>query len=118
MVKSELMEAVPLDPGDYGGSYKANAGRMSLDFVNTVSWPGRDRGHDWLDRPSNVVAWAVAVGALTDEEADGDRRFVRDRPGACDAVAAPRARATSRTSQMCSHRSPTVNDRRLRPSRS
>ena len=70
MVKSKLMEAVPLDPGDYGGTYKANAGRMSLDFVNTVSWPGTDRGHDWLDRPSNVVAWAVAVGALTDEEAE------------------------------------------------
>jgi predicted RNA-binding Zn ribbon-like protein len=64
------MEAVPLDPGDYGGTYKANAGRMALDFVNTVSWPGTDRGHDWLDRPGNVVAWAVAVGALTDEEAE------------------------------------------------
>ena len=89
------MEAVPLDPGEYGGTYKANAGRMSLDFVNTVSWPGTDRGHDWLDRPSNVVAWAVAVGALTDEEAAGDRRFLRVRPGASDAVAASCARTTS-----------------------
>jgi predicted RNA-binding Zn ribbon-like protein len=63
------MEAVPLEPGDYGGTYKAVGGRMSLDFVNTVSWPGTGRGHDWLDRPTNVVVWAVAVGALTDEEA-------------------------------------------------
>ena len=36
MVKCKLMDAVPLDPGDYGGSYKAAAGRMSLDFVNTM----------------------------------------------------------------------------------
>ncbi len=95
MVKSKLMEAVPLDPGDYGGTYKANAGRMALDFVNTVSWPGTDRGHDWLDRPSNVVAWAVAVGAPHRRRSRGDRRFVRDRPGACDAVAAPCARTTN-----------------------
>jgi len=65
-----LMEPVPLDPGDYRGSYKAAAGRIALDFVNTVSWPGTDREHDWLDRPRNVVVWAVAVGALTDEEAE------------------------------------------------
>jgi predicted RNA-binding Zn ribbon-like protein len=51
-------------------AHKAAAGRMSLDFVNTVAWPGTDRGHDWLDRPTNVVVWAVAVGALTDEEAE------------------------------------------------
>jgi predicted RNA-binding Zn ribbon-like protein len=64
------MQPVPLDPGDYGGTYKAAAGRIALDFLNTVSWPGTDRAHDWFDRPSNVVVWAVAVGALTEDEAE------------------------------------------------
>jgi len=36
------MEAVPLQAGDYAGTYKLVGGRPSLDLVNTVSWPGTE----------------------------------------------------------------------------
>jgi predicted RNA-binding Zn ribbon-like protein len=58
------MEPVALDPGDYDGTYKLIGGEISLDFLNTVSWPGTAREHDWLDRYENVTAWAVAAGAI------------------------------------------------------
>lgn len=58
------MEAVPLNPGDYPGSYKLVGGQVSLDFINTVSWPGGAKRHDWLDRVENVTAWAVAAGLI------------------------------------------------------
>jgi predicted RNA-binding Zn ribbon-like protein len=74
------MEQIPLDPGTYGGTYKAVAGRVSLDFVNTISWPGTERAHEWLDRPANVVAWAAAVGVLGDEDAEHVRAALAADP--------------------------------------
>lgn len=59
------MNPVELDPGDYSGTYKLVGGEMSLDFVNTISWPGTSREHDWLDRPGNLIAWSNAVGILS-----------------------------------------------------
>ena len=56
------MEPLDLDEAGYAGTYKLIGGRWSLDLVNTVSWPGQDRQHDWLDAPGNVVAWLEAVG--------------------------------------------------------
>lgn len=56
------MEALPLDPGDYTGTYKLIGGRLALDFVNTISWPGTDRQHDWLTLPANVSRWLAAAG--------------------------------------------------------
>jgi predicted RNA-binding Zn ribbon-like protein len=56
------MEALDLDPVGYTGTYKLIGGRWSLDLVNTVSWPGKDREHDWLATPGNVIAWLAAVG--------------------------------------------------------
>ena len=70
------MDPLPLDPGSYGGTYKLVGGEPCLDFVNTVSWPGTDREHDWLDRPANVTAWAVAAGVLD----DAGRRRLDARP--------------------------------------
>ncbi len=55
------MEALPLDPGSYRGTYKLIGGRASLDFVNTVSWPNSDRSHDWLDSVGNLVKWLAAM---------------------------------------------------------
>jgi predicted RNA-binding Zn ribbon-like protein len=61
------MDALALDPGDYRGTYKLVGGRLSLDFVNTVSWPNTARGHDWLGSVGNVALWLKAVGlAVTD----------------------------------------------------
>jgi len=56
------MEVLRLDPGDYTGSYKLIGGRLSLDFVNTISWPNTDRRHDWLTSPANLSTWLEAVG--------------------------------------------------------
>ncbi|MDY7106911.1 MAG: ABATE domain-containing protein [Actinomycetota bacterium] len=56
------MDPLPLEPGDYDGTYKLVGGRLSLDLVNTVSWPLEQRRHDWLDRPANLTAWMDAVG--------------------------------------------------------
>jgi predicted RNA-binding Zn ribbon-like protein len=62
-----MMEPVILDPGDYDGTYKLVGGEISLDLVNTVSWPNTAREHDWLDRPGNVTAWAVAAGIISEQ---------------------------------------------------
>jgi predicted RNA-binding Zn ribbon-like protein len=56
------VERLALDPGDYPGSYKLIGGRLSLDFVNTISWPNTVREHDWLSTSINVATWLRAVG--------------------------------------------------------
>lgn len=56
------MEALLLNPGSYRGTYKLIGGRLSLDFVNTVSWPNTERSHDWLDSTANLRKWLDAVG--------------------------------------------------------
>jgi predicted RNA-binding Zn ribbon-like protein len=56
------MHAIELDPGDYRGSYKLVGGRLSLDLVNTVSWPATERSHEWLDSVANLQRWLKAVG--------------------------------------------------------
>lgn len=61
------MEPLALDSGDYSGSYKLIGGRVCLDLVNTISWPGTQRQHDWLNTPANVIAWLEAVGLQTIE---------------------------------------------------
>src|SRR5262245_64265503 len=59
------MDALELDPGAYDGTYKLIGGEVSLDLVNTVSWPGTAREHDWLDRAKNVTTWAMAAAVIT-----------------------------------------------------
>ncbi|HEY4369614.1 MAG TPA: ABATE domain-containing protein [Steroidobacteraceae bacterium] len=56
------MDAITLNPGDYRGTYKLVGGRLSLDLINTVSWPATTRVHDWLDSPDNLQRWLRAVG--------------------------------------------------------
>ena len=65
MCLNATMNPLLLDPGEYGGSYKLIGGEVCLDFVNTISWPGTNREHDWLDRSGNVTAWAEAAGLIT-----------------------------------------------------
>lgn len=55
------MEPLDLDPNGYGGTYKLVGGQPSLDFVNTVSWPGREREHDWFGVVTNVTLWAMQL---------------------------------------------------------
>jgi len=58
------MSPVALDAGGYDGTYKLVGGEPALDLVNTISWPGTAREHDWLDRGSNLTAWAAAAGLI------------------------------------------------------
>jgi len=58
---------LPLDPGDYRGTYKLVGGQLSLDLINTVSWPETAREHDWFDPPTNVTVWAVENGLIDDK---------------------------------------------------
>ena len=58
------MEPLDLDPGRYQGTYKLVGGQPSLDLINTVSWPGTKREHDWLEPPTNFTLWGQAVGLI------------------------------------------------------
>src|SRR4051794_39882628 len=89
------MDAVPLDPRTYQGTYKLVGGQSSLDLANTVSWPGRPREHDWLDPVQNVPAWAVAVGILDAESGQRLTRWVTAdaRRSARELAAARRVRS-------------------------
>lgn len=75
------MDALKLDPGDYRGTYKLVGGRPSLDLVNTVSWPGTEHEHDWLDSAGNLRRWLRAMALPT----------LRGRPGDLDAAVELRA---------------------------
>ncbi|MGH9211204.1 MAG: CGNR zinc finger domain-containing protein [Acidimicrobiales bacterium] len=69
------MDPLPLDPGSYGGTYKLVGGQVSLDLVNTVSWPGTAREHDWFDPPANLLLWAQTTGLAGEPTR---RRFDRE----------------------------------------
>lgn len=85
------MDAVPLDPGNYRGTYKLVGGQPSLDLVNTVSWPGRPNEHDWLDPIENVTAWAAAAGVLDPKSAERLRKLIT-----ADSLRSSRELATAR----------------------
>jgi predicted RNA-binding Zn ribbon-like protein len=63
------MEYVTLDSGGYSGTYEATAGRLCLDFANTLANRLDDHAHEWLDSYSNLVVWAQLVGVLSPEAA-------------------------------------------------
>jgi predicted RNA-binding Zn ribbon-like protein len=66
-----VADAVALDPGSYGGTYKLIGGSPALDFANLVSYRGTPREHDWLQPASNVAAWSRAAGIDVAAEAGG-----------------------------------------------
>jgi predicted RNA-binding Zn ribbon-like protein len=85
------MDALPLDPGDYRGTYKLIGGRPSLDFINTLSWPDRERQHDWLGTVNNVERWLKAVGLAAPTLRQADLTIVRELRTAMTAVLRPLA---------------------------
>jgi predicted RNA-binding Zn ribbon-like protein len=91
------MEALPLNPGGYGGTYKLIAGRMSLDFVNTVSWPDFPKRHDWFESPGNVVRWLKAVGLPPGDSKHADLVSLADMRTALTAVLRPLAHGSQPT---------------------
>jgi predicted RNA-binding Zn ribbon-like protein len=64
------MEPLDLDPGQYQGTYKLIGGQLSLDLINTVSWPGTNREHDWLEPATNLTVWGQAVGLIDNAARD------------------------------------------------
>lgn len=57
-----MAEALALDSGPYGGTYKLIGGSLALDFANLVSYRDTGREHDWLTPDGNVAIWASANG--------------------------------------------------------
>lgn len=73
------MDPADLKSGDYDGTYKfISGGEISLDFINTVSWPGTTKEHDWLDQPENIIAWALEAGIIDEQVQDNLDRYLRD----------------------------------------
>ena len=72
----DSMEALPLQARDYAGTYKLVGGRPSLDLINTVSWPGTEREHDWLDSAENLQRWLRAVGLVAAKGKSPDLKSV------------------------------------------
>jgi len=99
LVKFPTVDVVPLDPGGYGGTYKLLGGQVSLDLVNTVSWPGTEREHDWFDPPANITLWALAAGLVDARVRRRLDRQMRADPGrfARHASAVARIRRTLRS---------------------
>lgn len=67
------VESLDLDPNGYDGTYKLIGGRLALDFINTVSWPGTERHHDWLSSAANLDRWCDAnelstAGEVSEED--------------------------------------------------
>jgi predicted RNA-binding Zn ribbon-like protein len=65
-----MVDAAPLDPGPYAGTYKLVGGSPALDFANLVSYRGTPRAHDWLEPWGNLRRWTRAAG-LEVAAADG-----------------------------------------------
>ncbi|HVI58938.1 MAG TPA: ABATE domain-containing protein [Luteimonas sp.] len=84
------MDALLLDPGGYLGTYKLVGGRPSLDFVNTVSWPGTPREHDWLSSKENLRQWLQTL-ALAAPRGAPDLAAARGMRAMLDAVLRPLA---------------------------
>lgn len=86
------MESVNLEPGEYDGTYKLVGNRLSLDLVNTVSWPGSEREHDWLSPAANLGLWSEATGLGLWDVTDGDAATARTIRGVVSDVLRPLAR--------------------------
>src|SRR4030042_3303347 len=56
-------------------TYKGKAGRICLDFANTLHWHASDRPQETLHTYADLAAWAQVVGLLTKPEA---QRLMRE----------------------------------------
>jgi predicted RNA-binding Zn ribbon-like protein len=79
------MEPLDLDPGQYQGTYKLIGGQLSLDLINTVSWPGTNREHDWLEPATNLTVWGQAVGLIDNAARDRIDNSLEKSDGAAKA---------------------------------
>jgi predicted RNA-binding Zn ribbon-like protein len=75
-----------LDSATYSDTYGPIAGRLCLDFANTLIWRGSDREHDWLSSYANLVEWGKMAGTLSDATAQGLHRKAARRPAQAEEV--------------------------------
>jgi predicted RNA-binding Zn ribbon-like protein len=70
--KALMMKAViPLTPiPPFRGKYRAFAGNVALDFVNTLDWRSAEQPYEWLSSYDNFLVWARGVNLITASEAD------------------------------------------------
>lgn len=89
VISSAPMAAARIAPGE---QFAFNAGRLCLDFVNTVRFrPSSDR-HDLIDTYDDLLAWARQATILTPEESAALGATARQGPRtAADALAQARA---------------------------
>jgi predicted RNA-binding Zn ribbon-like protein len=69
--RNNFMQPIALDPNSYEGTYKLVGEEISFDFINTISWRGTEKEHDWLDKPQNFITWALASGIINTRKAKG-----------------------------------------------
>ncbi len=62
------------------------AGRLCLDFVNTLGWRGDDRPNERLARYGDLVTWCLGAGTLTPKDAKALRGHAVAHPAAAEAV--------------------------------
>ena len=93
------MEALELDPGSYTGTYKRIGGRLSLDLVNTVSWPHTERRHDWLEPTENLGRWLAASDLTPVTAAADDLDAIRTLRQDLDGLLRPLAQDALPTSE-------------------
>jgi predicted RNA-binding Zn ribbon-like protein len=86
------------------------AGRLCLDFVNTLAWRGSERPNDRLARYDDLIAWCRRAGTL----APPDAKALRGR-AAADPKAAEAVLARARNLREALHRLFTARGGRRRP---
>nr|WP_319392696.1 ABATE domain-containing protein [uncultured Desulfobacter sp.] len=74
------MKPILLHPESYKGTYKPVGGHLVLDFVNTVSYRGFPKPHDWLSRFTNLSMWARAIGLVGAPEETGMNNWAKAHP--------------------------------------
>ena len=75
-----IMKALNLHPESYKGTYKAVGGHLALDFVNTVSYRGTEKSHDWLSRFTNLSFWAKSLGLIDSQQETNANHWAQKNP--------------------------------------
>src|SRR5687768_17609900 len=93
--------AVSIEPwtGDESARYELVAGRVCLDFANTVTWTAEGPVRDRVPTFEHLVGWGVAAGLLDEAGARGLRAAAD-----ADPEAAARAMGDARWLRLALHR--------------
>ena len=67
-------------------TYQGKAGRLCLDFANTVGWHASDHPEEKLRSYSDLIDWAQGIGLLAKPEAQRLRRDAEANPDSAERV--------------------------------